>query len=429
VLRATVLVAGKEVAVTELPIPLKERYIAQALFTGYPLANGDAKYQKTRIIIPRETFKAGQYTGIRIPVYAYGLQQQGAWNATATLEPTLATTMSDLPKSVLDTTSWPSATLPVTYDSASHSLVLPTNVVKMSGDKNLLLTIYYRGGQQQGYGVKPAQKGYGMVDVAQTQEGGNTKVYNPVLPPRVELIEARRAKVTLAFHTVDGGRPESLRVQFNGELLAVNQQATAYANVLAGDYTLQFSTDNYLDSTVAVSVRGTESSHAIPLLAPHAAPVTIRVTNKQGASLDGATAEVEGVTAQPDDDGVFHFSFRPGIYPLAVSAPGFSAMNYDIVVTKSGFNGKYALSADLSPVHEQSALSIHPNPASSYVELQLPEGVERVQVLASTGIEMLEAQVTGSRVRIDVRALPAGFYTIRGMGNGRLPVVVRFAKL
>lgn len=146
-LRATVLVAGKEVAFTELSIPLKERYITQALFTGYPLANGDAKYQKTRIIIPRETFKAGQYTGIRIPVYAYGLQQQGAWNATATLEPTLATTMSDLPKSVLDTTTWPSATLPVTYDSASHSLVLPTNVVKMQGDRNLLLTIYYRGGQ------------------------------------------------------------------------------------------------------------------------------------------------------------------------------------------------------------------------------------------------------------------------------------------
>lgn len=182
-LRATVLVAGKEVAVTELPIPLKERYITQALFTGYPLANGDAKYQKTRIIIPRETFKAGQYTGIRIPVYAYGLQQQGAWNATATLEPTLATTMSDLPKSVLDTTTWPSATLPVTYDSASHSLVLPTNVVKMSGDKNLLLTIYYRGGQQQGYGVKPAQKGYGMVDVAQLHGGGDAEVYNPVFPP------------------------------------------------------------------------------------------------------------------------------------------------------------------------------------------------------------------------------------------------------
>ena len=104
-------------------------------------------------------------------------------------------------------------------------------------------------------------------------------------------------------------------------------------------------------------------------------------------------------------------------------------MNYDIVVTKSGFNGKYALSADLSPVDEPEGMRLHPNPAGSYLEMQLPEGVERLRVLASTGIEMLEAQVTGSRVRIDVRALPAGFYTIRGMGNGRLPVVVRFAKL
>lgn len=429
VLRATVLVAGKELAFTELPIPLKDRYIAQALFTGYPLANGDAKYQKTRIIIPRETFRAGQYTGVRIPVYAYGLQQQCVWNATATLEPTQAITMSDLPKSVLDTTSWPSATLPVTYDSASHSLVLPTNVVKMSGDKNLLLTIYYRGGQQQGYGVKPAQKGYGMVDVAQTQGGEDTKVYNPVLPPRVELIEARRANVTLAYHTVGGGRPESLRVRFNGELLAVNQQVTAIASVLEGDYTLRFSTDNYLDSTVTVCVRGTESSHAIPLLAPRAAPVTIWVTNKQGASLDGATAEVGGVTAQPDGNGVFHFSFRPGIYPLAVSAPGFSAMNYDIVVTKSGFNGKYALSADLSPVDEPRTMRLYPNPAGSYLEMQLPEGVERLQVLASTGIEMLEAQVTGSRVRIDVRALPAGGYIVRAVGKGRTPVLARFVKL
>ena len=282
VLRATVLVAGKELAFTDLPIPLKDRYIAQALFTGYPLANGDAKYQKTRIIIPREAFKAGQYTGIRIPVYAYGLQQQGAWNATATLEPMQANTMADLPKSTVDTTSWPSGTLPVTYDSASHSLVLPTNVVKMQGDKNLLLTIYYRGAQQLGYGVKPAPKGYGTVDVAQSQGGGDTKVYNPVLPPQVELIEARKANVTLAFHAVDGGKPESLRVRFNGELLAVNHQATAYASVLEGDYTLQFSTDNYLDSTVTVCVRGTESSHAIPLLAPHAAPITIWVTNSQG---------------------------------------------------------------------------------------------------------------------------------------------------
>ena len=33
VLRATVLVAGKELAFTDLPIPLKERYIAQALPT------------------------------------------------------------------------------------------------------------------------------------------------------------------------------------------------------------------------------------------------------------------------------------------------------------------------------------------------------------------------------------------------------------
>lgn len=218
-------------------------------------------------------------------------------------------------------------------------------------------------------------------------------------------------------------------MRFNGELLAVNQQATAYANVLEGDYTLQFSTDNYLDSTVAVSVRGTESSHAIPLLAPHAAPVTIWVTNKQGASLDGATAEVEGVTAQPDDDGVFHFSFRPGIYPLAVSAPGFSAMNYDIVVTKSGFNGKYALSADLSPVDEPEGMRLHPNPAGSYLEMQLPEGVERLQVLASTGVEMLEVQVSEQKVRIDVRALPAGGYIVRAVGKGRAPVLARFVKL
>lgn len=124
-----------------------------------------------------------------------------------------------------------------------------------------------------------------------------------------------------------------------------------------------------------------------------------------------------------------HFSFRPGIYPLAVGAPGYSDANYDIVVTKSGFNGKYALSADLSPVHEQSALSIHPNPASSYVELQLPEGVERVQVLASTGIEMLAVQVSEPKVRIDVRALPAGGYIVRAVGKGRTPVLARFVKL
>ena len=199
--------------------------------------------------------------------------------------------------------------------------------------------------------------------------------------------------------------------------------------MLEGDYTLQFSTDNYLDSTVTVCVRGTESSHAIPLLAPHAAPITIWVTNKQRASLDGATVEVGDVTAQPDENGVFHFSFRPGIYPLAVGAPGYSSMNYDIVVTKSGFDGKYPLAADLSPVHEQGTLSIHPNPASSYLEMQLPEGVERLQVLASTGVEMLAVQVSEQKVRIDVRALPAGGYIVRAVGKGRAPVLARFVKL
>ena len=104
-------------------------------------------------------------------------------------------------------------------------------------------------------------------------------------------------------------------------------------------------------------------------------------------------------------------------------------MNYDIVVTKSGFNGKYALSADLSPVDEPRTMRLYPNPAGSYLEIQFPEGVERVQVLASTGIEMLAVQVSEPKVRIDVRALPAGGYIVGAVGKGRAPVLARFVKL
>ena len=92
-------------------------------------------------------------------------------------------------------------------------------------------------------------------------------------------------------------------------------------------------------------------------------------------------------------------------------------------------DGKYPRAAQFSPVHEPGTMGSHRNPGSWYLEMQLPEGVERVQVLASTGIEVLEVQVSEPKVRIDVRALPVGVYIVRAVGEGRLPVSARFVKL
>jgi hypothetical protein len=82
--------------------------------------------------------------------------------------------------------------------------------------------------------------------------------------------------------------------------------------------------------------------------------------------------------------------------------------------------------AEESEISEQPEFNFYPNPATSELTIPEREGAQRqVRIMNSRGSEVFNGKITDGK--IDLRALPAGIYTIQSVEKGK-SVIKRFIK-
>jgi uncharacterized repeat protein (TIGR01451 family) len=81
----------------------------------------------------------------------------------------------------------------------------------------------------------------------------------------------------------------------------------------------------------------------------------------------------------------------------------------------------------LSPL-ENTTLHLHPNPATDALWLDLPSGIQRIDLFAADGRLVLSGYINAANVPINVRELPAGVFNVRATDGSGVVRHARFMK-
>lgn len=107
---------------------------------------------------------------------------------------------------------------------------------------------------------------------------------------------------------------------------------------------------------------------------------------------------------------------------LNVAAPGIYSVEVIVETCKSARSTDQALivTGDISHVSGQEQLTIHPNPTSDFITMQLPgEGNKEIKILGVNGVTVESRTTDGEETTWDVRQYAPGYYLVRVSTNRR----------
>lgn len=178
---------------------------------------------------------------------------------------------------------------------------------------------------------------------------------------------------------------------------------------------------------------GSSATFKIDLCNESNEPRTYNLQLNANTNLNGAVVSASGVPLNGNDDGqVFNVPANSCLQDLVIEVKQLSAnspkdypylelylfSDCDPDISSSIFASVYFGDATgVNDVTDQSQLSVYPNPASTYIKMQLPanKNIESVHVLNFAGSTMqnIESNIESSNAEVDLSSLPKGIYVLQ----------------
>ena len=238
---------------------------------------------------------------------------------------------------------------------------------------------------------------------------------------------------------------EGASISFNNETLSTDVNGfVEFLNVNDGvDIPYSITASGFLNVNGAVTVSGARVD--VPTIAMQATKdfafviydSSIPAGPMGGNELDGVTVELtDGTNTYSATSAMGGFAdftqVLYGTYDYTVSMPGYISVSGQFTVDASTMGGEMIT---LDPIatsidrNDASAFSVYPNPATSFVNVELGafEKTLHVTLINSSGFIINQQAANESIVKIDLNGLSNGIYFIKINGNG-IDKTIKFIK-
>lgn len=145
--------------------------------------------------------------------------------------------------------------------------------------------------------------------------------------------------------------------------------------------------------------------------------VTVRVKDKSGEPVLGATVTIPGYNVREEGDGRYVVALPDGQYTVTVKKSGYADGEGSVTVAEGKAQEVSLVLVPVASVAESVQLArveLAPNPASVVLRLLHVESAIGYVVYSQQGVEVMRGALTGEMtVGLDVSKLPEGVYVVR----------------
>ena len=145
--------------------------------------------------------------------------------------------------------------------------------------------------------------------------------------------------------------------------------------------------------------------------------VTVRVKDKSGEPVLGATVTIPGYNVREEGDGRYVVALPDGQYTVTVKKSGYADGEGSVTVAEGKAQEVSLVLVPVASVAESVRLErmeLAPNPASVVLRLLHVEAAVGYVVYSQQGVEVMRGALTGEMtVGLDVSKLPEGVYVVR----------------